>query len=197
MQRGEGAWPAIILGRMRTLLIALVLSGLLPVQEAPITNEDWVKPFPAVRIAGNLYYVGTYDLSSYLITTDQGHILINTGLASSVPAIRANVESLGFRFGDIRILLATHAHWDHVAGLAEIKRLTGARMAMHARDAALLEDGGQSDFRFGGAKPLFAPVTVDQRLEDGDVVRLGDAAVTVHHHPGHTRGATSFTLTVR
>ena len=182
---------------MRTLLVAVALFGLQAVREAPITNEDWVKPFPAVRIAGNLFYVGTYDLSSYLITTNQGHILINTGLESSVPIIRANVESLGVTFGDIKILLATHAHWDHVAALAEIKRLTGARMAMHERDAALLEDGGQSDFRFGGPKPLFAPVKVDQRLEDGDVVRLGNAAVTVHHHPGHTRGATSFTLTVR
>jgi metallo-beta-lactamase class B len=161
-------------------------------------NEDWTRSTPPVRIAGNVYYVGTYDLSSYLITTDEGHILINTGLASSAPQIRRNVEALGFRFADIRLLMATHAHWDHVAALAEIKKATGARMAMHEADAGVLESGGKTDFRWGSDPGShFAPVTVDQRLKDGDVVRLGGTAITVHHHPGHTRGASSFALTVR
>jgi metallo-beta-lactamase class B len=92
--------------------------------------------------------------------------------------------------------MATHAHWDHVAGLAELKRLTGARMAMHERDAPLLEDGGFSDFRFGG-EPTFQPVKVDRRLRDGDTVQVGGIAVTVHHHAGHTKGASSFTFTTR
>ena len=173
------------------------LVGAQALRDAPITNDDWVKPYPAVRIVGNVYYVGTYDLASYLITTDAGHILINSGLASSAAAIRASVESLGFRVEDIELLLATHAHWDHVAALAEIKRLTGARMAIHEADAALLEDGGRSDFRFGGAEPTFAPLTVDRRLTDGEVIQMGGTSITVHHHPGHTRGASSFTLTVR
>ena len=182
---------------MKLALLALVLLGSQAIRPAPISNEEWTRPFPAVRIVGNVYYVGTWDLSSYLIAGEQGHVLINTGLASSVPQIRANVESLGFKFSDIKILLTTHGHWDHAAGLAEIKRLTGARMLMHEGDAALLADGGRSDFRFGGPEPTFAPVMVDQQLKAGDVVRLGATAITIHHHPGHTKGATSFTLTVR
>jgi metallo-beta-lactamase class B len=176
---------------VRLLLALLLLPALLQ------TNDEWERPFPPVRIVGNVYYVGTYDLSSYLITGDQGHVLINTGLASSVPIIRANVEALGFRMGDIKILLATHAHWDHVAALAELRTVTGARMLMHEADAPLLEDGGRSDFRFGTPEGSFAPVKVDERLKDGAVVRLGATAITLHHHPGHTKGASSFALTVR
>src|SRR5438270_12298093 len=88
--------------------------------------SDWTDPFPPFKIAGNLYYVGSKGLANYLITTPQGHILINSDLESSVPLIRASVERLGFRFGDIRILLISHAHWDHDGGSAEIKKLTGA-----------------------------------------------------------------------
>ena len=147
---------------------------------------------------GNVYWVGTYDLSTYLITTDAGHILINTGFAETVPEIEKGVEQLGFEIDDVEILLATHAHGDHVAGLAELKRLTGARMMMSEADAVLLEDGGMSDFRFGdGRKPSFEPVKVDRRLKDQDTITLGGVTITAHHHPGHTKGATSFTLTVR
>jgi len=163
--------------------------------QRPITNQDWVRPIPPVRIVGNLYYVGTHNLASYLITTSDGHILVNTGVDSSVPMIRANIESLGFSFDDIRLLLATHGHWDHAAGMAEIKRLTGARMLMHEGDVAMLEDGGNTDFRFPeGRGQLYEPVRVDRRLQDGDKVQLGTTELTVHHHPGHTKGSTSFTF---
>src|SRR5690348_13569329 len=104
------------------LLAALALPALSQQVEG---NPDWHKPFPAFRMIGNVYWVGTYDLSSYLITTPEGNILINTGYGDSVPMILAGVEKLGFKFSDIKILTATHAHGDHVAGLAEIKRLTG------------------------------------------------------------------------
>jgi len=161
-------------------------------------NADWTRPFPPFKVIGNVYWVGTYDLSTYLITTDAGHILINTGFAETVPEIQKGVEQLGFDFDDVEILLATHAHGDHVAGLAELKRLTGAQMWMSEADAVLLEDGGVSDFRFGdGRNPSFEAVKVDRRLLDQDTIALGGVTLTAHHHPGHTKGATSFTLTVR
>jgi len=161
-------------------------------------RDAYVKPYPPLRIVGNLYYVGTYDLAVYLITTPAGHILINTGVNDSVAPIRANIESLGFKFGDIKILLGTHGHWDHVAAMAEIKRLTGARMMMHEEDTSLVESGGSMDYRFPqGRGPIFEPVKVDQRLKEGDKVRLGDTELTVIHHPGHTKGSTSFTYTAK
>jgi metallo-beta-lactamase class B len=163
-----------------------------------LTNPDWIKPFPPFRMAGNVYWVGTYDLSSYLITTPAGHILINTGLAQTVPQIKAGIEQLGFKLSDVKILTATHGHFDHVAGLAELKKMTGARVMMSEQDAELLESGAKSDFRFGddpGAR--FEPVQVDRRLKNGDKIELGGVILTAHHHPGHTKGATSFTFEVR
>jgi metallo-beta-lactamase class B len=141
--------------------------------------------------------VGTYDLASYLIVTPEGHILINTGLASSASMIRANVEALGFAMRDIKLLLATHAHWDHVAALAELQRLTGGQVLMHEGDVPLLESGGNTDYLFGGNGPMFEPVNVDRALRDQSVVALGGVEITVHNHPGHTRGASSFTFTTR
>jgi metallo-beta-lactamase class B len=161
-------------------------------------NAEWTRPFPPFKLIGNVYWVGTYDLSTYLITTDAGHLLINTGFVETVPQIEAGVEQLGFELADVKILLATHAHFDHVAGLAELKRLTGAQMMMSEADSVLLEDGGKSDFRFGDdASTRFEPVTVDRRLKDQDTIMLGGVTLTAHHHPGHTKGATSYTLTVR
>ncbi len=178
----------------RAALVCLALVGPAVAQQ----NADWMRPFPAFKLIGNVYWVGTYDLSTYLITTDAGHILINTGFAETVPEIKKGVEQLGFDFDDVEILLATHAHFDHVAGLAELKRQTGAEMWMSEADAVLLEDGGSSDFRWGDDPTTrFEPVQVDRRLEDKDTVGLGGVTLTAHHHPGHTKGATSFTLTVR
>lgn len=161
-------------------------------------NPEWTKPFPPFKILGNIYWVGTYDLSTYLITTPQGNILINSGLAETVPLIKAGVEQLGFKMSDTKILLATHGHFDHVAGMAELKKMTGAKMVMSEQDAELLESGGKADFRFGESpEARFTPVTVDRKLKDGDKISLGGTVITAHHHPGHTKGATSFTLEVR
>jgi metallo-beta-lactamase class B len=161
-----------------------------------VTNAEWERAFPPFRVVGNLYYVGTYDLSAFLITTPEGHILINSGISSSVPMIRANIEALGFRFADIRLITATHAHWDHVAGLGEIKRLTRARMLMHEADVDMVESGGNIDYRRPqGRGTIYEPVRVDQRLKHGDTFALGGVELTAHHHPGHTKGSTSFTFT--
>ena len=124
-------------------------------QEPKVTNEAWIKPFPPVRIVGNVYYVGTYDLAVYLITTPQGHILINTGVNDSVGPIRTNVEALGFKLADVELLLATHGHWDHVGAMAELKRVTAAPMYMHEGDADILEAGGGIDYRYpNGRGPI-------------------------------------------
>jgi len=177
---------------------ALSAAAQTPFTQLPINNPNYVKPFPPLRIVGNLYYVGTYDLAVYLITTPAGNILINTGVNDSTAAIRSNIEALGFKFSDIKLLLATHGHWDHVGAMAEIKRLTGARMFMHEGDADLLESGGGQDYRFPqGRGTIYEPVKVDRRLKEGDKVQLGDTELTVMHHPGHTKGATSFSYSVR
>jgi metallo-beta-lactamase class B len=142
--------------------------------------------------------VGTYDLSSFLITTPSGHILINTGMAGSVPQIKSGIEQLGFKFSDVKILTATHSHIDHVAGLAEIKRITGARLMMSEQDADVLESGGKSDFRWGDdPNGRFEAVKVDRKLKSGDKIELGGVVLTAHLHPGHTKGATSFTFGIR
>lgn len=156
---------------------------------------DWTTPAVAHRVAGNLYAVGTHDLSVYLITTDEGHILINTGVSGSTTLIRSSIESLGYDIRDVAVLLTMQAHWDHTASLAEIKRLTGAKMVATELDARILEDGGYSDPHFGGAE-MFEPIVVDERLDHGDIVNLGGTDLTVHLHPGHTEGSASYTMQV-
>lgn len=176
----------------------LILSIALSFPALAQQNPDWVKPFPPFKILGNIHWVGTWDLSTYLITTPQGHILINTGLAETVPQIKANIEKLGFKLSDVKILTATHAHSDHVAGMAELKKTTGAKMIMSEQDSELLENGGKTDFRWGDmVHTLFPPVKVDQKLKESQKISLGGTELTIHIHPGHTKGATSFTLDVR
>ncbi|WP_026770472.1 subclass B3 metallo-beta-lactamase [Asinibacterium sp. OR53] len=160
-------------------------------------NKEWSQDYQPFRIAGNLYYVGTYDLAAYLITTPQGHILINTGLDDSYPLIRAHVKTLGYRFRDIKILLATHAHFDHVGAMAAIKKQIGAQMMINARDAEVLADGGNSDYVLGGKGSTFLPVKADRLLYDHDTIRLGDMKIEMLHHPGHTKGANSFLFDVK
>jgi metallo-beta-lactamase class B len=160
------------------------------------TNPDWNRPFPAHRVVGNLYYVGTYDLACFLIATPQGNILINTGIDGSVPLIKASVESLGFKLQDTKILLTTQAHNDHVAGMAEMKRLTGARLLATDGDAPVLEDGGKSDYLWTDPSYRFAPVKVDGRIKDGLKISLGGTDLIAYSHPGHTRGSVSYGLTI-
>ncbi len=156
---------------------------------------SWTAPIAPHPIAGNLYYVGSDDLASYLIVTPKGNILINSSLEASVPLIRQSVEKLGFRFADTKILLISHAHYDHCAGSAEVKRLTGARYYVMDADAAVVESGGKSDFQYGADKAMQFPATkVDRVLHDGDTVQLGGSVLTAHVTAGHTKGTTTWTL---
>jgi metallo-beta-lactamase class B len=157
--------------------------------------EGWTTAYPAHRVIGNLYAVGMTDLAVFLITTSDGHILINTGLEDSLPAIRANVEQLGFRLDDVKVLLTTQAHFDHTAALAALKQTTGAQMWATAKDARVLADGGASDAHFGECTEFrFAPVAVDRVLADGEVIEFGGMRVTTHLHPGHTEGSSSYSF---
>lgn len=163
-----------------------------------ISNPDWERPFPPFRMIGNVYWVGGYDLSTYLITTPQGHILINTGVGDTAQKIKASVEQLGFKMSDVMFLSTTHGHLDHVAGLAELKKMTGAQVVVLERERELLESGGASDFRWGKTPGMrFDPVKVDRTLKDKETIALGGTTLTAHLHAGHTKGATSFTFDVR
>jgi len=181
-------------------LVSLLMFGCVALASPLLaqSNPEWTRPFPPFRIIGNIYWVGSYDLATYLITTPQGNILINTGVGDTAKQIKASVEQLGFKITDTKILTATHGHFDHVAGMAELKRMTGARLLVSEQDKELLESGGKADFRFGntpGAR--FEPVKVDATFKDSDTIALGGTVLTAHLNPGHTKGATSFTLNVR
>src|SRR5687767_11342077 len=178
---------------LATILI-LVLALLLVSADKPAQQDnDWTEPFPAFRIAGNLYYVGSKGLANYLVTTPQGHILINSDLEVSVPLIEASITQLGFKFSDVKILLISHAHWDHDAGSAKVKEITGAKYMVMDADVPVVESGGKADFHYGSdPSTLYAPAIVDRVLHDGDRVELGDVVLVAHRTPGHTKGCTTW-----
>ena len=179
--------------RLLPLVALLLFAGSVFAQEAP----EWTKPFPPYRIMGNIYYVGSQGLASYLITTPQGNILINSSLEKSVPLIRQSVEQLGFRFSDTKILLISHAHWDHCAGSAAVKELTGAKYMVMDADAPEIESGGKGNFQYGDSPTSrYQPTKVDRVLHDGDEVRLGGTVLVAHLTPGHTKGTTTWTMKV-
>jgi metallo-beta-lactamase class B len=148
------------------------------------------KPFPAHRIVGNAYYVGSDALAIYLLTTPEGHILINSGFEETVPMIQASVESLGFEMTDVKILLESHAHADHVAGHAKLQQLTGAKVYVMRGDHAVIAAGGQGQYLYTDSR--WAPCQVDRVLDDGDEVKLGGTTLVAHLTPGHTRGCTTW-----
>ncbi len=159
--------------------------------------ENWSAPYPPHRIIGPVYSVGSAELSVFLVATSDGHILVNTGIADSAAWIRDNVESLGFRFDDIRILLTMQAHYDHAAALADIKALTGAEVWATTGDTPILESGGVDDPHLGRCEAFrFAPVDVDRQLTDGSVIELGDVELRVLDHAGHTMGSSSYVMSV-
>jgi metallo-beta-lactamase class B len=187
---------SLIGGAMRALLLGLQLC--LTSTGAIAQDTTWTQPFPPFRIAEGLYYVGSRGLASYLITTRDGHVLINSDLEANVPMIRASVEQLGFKFTDIRILLISHAHWDHNAGSALIQRLTGAKYHVMEGDVGVVESGGRTDFQYGrDTTALYPPAHVDRVLHDGDEVKLGGVVLVARLTPGHTKGCTTWTMKVR
>jgi metallo-beta-lactamase class B len=180
----------------RTLLFALTLAHTSTLFGQP--DNAWTEPFPPHHVIGNVYYVGSKGLATYLITTPEGHILINSSLESSVPMIRASVEKLGFKFSDVKILLISHAHWDHCAGSALIKELTGAKYMVMEPDVPEIEAGGKGNFQYGNTPTsLYKPTKVDRVLHDGEEVKLGGVALTAHLTPGHTKGCTTWSMKTR
>lgn len=159
--------------------------------------KEWSKPYEPLRIAGNLYYVGTYDLASYLIVTEKGNILINTGLADSLPIIKNNIKKLGFTYSDIKILLLNQAHYDHLGAMADIKKETGAKLYVDYADADVMTSGGKSDYEMGKYGVTFKPVNPDFILKDRQWVTLGNTKLMMLHHPGHTKGSCSYLFETR
>jgi glyoxylase-like metal-dependent hydrolase (beta-lactamase superfamily II) len=183
------------------LLLMVLCLGLIAhaqkVKEPTNIDSDWIKNFEPFRIAGNLFYVGTYDLACYLITGSEGHILVNTGLASSASQIKKNIEQLGFTFKDIKILLTTQAHYDHMGAMADIKKETGAKFYVNTADKETAETGGKSDYEMGKYGVTFKPIKADKLLNDGDNIKLGNILLTMLHHPGHTKGSCSYLFTTQ
>ena len=172
---------------------------------AAVPGRAWVQklfdglkaPVPPRRLVGNIYYVGASGVSSFLITTPVGHILLDTGFEDTVPIITRGVTQLGFKVEDIKLILGSHAHIDHAGGHARMKQLTGARVVASVADARVLESGGMEDFLPWPKDTIrYAPVKVDETVADGGTVTLGGVTLTAHLTPGHTRGATTWTMDV-
>jgi metallo-beta-lactamase class B len=180
---------------LSSLSATTIAATLLPHTLLANIPADWTTPLPPFRIAGNLYYVGSGDLASYLLTTPAGLILINSNLATSPPQIRKSVEQLGFHWADVKILLISHAHYDHCAGSAQVQRETGAKYFVMDADIPVIQSGGTTDFRYAHDPDFhFPPTHVDRSLHDGEAVTLGGTTLTAHKTAGHTMGCTTWTL---
>lgn len=171
---------------MKTMLRSAVLVLAAATCASAQGNPDWHAAFPAFKIAGNLYYVGTGDLAVYLIRTPQGNILINSDFAEDVPTVRKAIEELGFKYSDTKILLISHAHGDHDEGVGLMQKETGAKVMIMDADVPEVQSTGRGR---PGAK-------VDRILHDGDKVELGGSTLVAHLTPGHTRGCTTWTMQV-
>src|ERR1700761_7745968 len=156
----------------------------------------WMAPFAPFQLIGNIYYVGTAGIAVYIIKTSDGLILMDTAVPEATPMLKANIAKLGFKESDIKIILNSHAHFDHTGGFAEIKKETGAQLVAGERDKPLLE-GGYYPGDEKDADLAFPPVKVDRAVEEGDKVTLGDTTLTAHAMPGHSPGCTSWEMTVK
>jgi metallo-beta-lactamase class B len=188
-----------IIMTQRKLIYLVLLFFTMGYINLALANPDPGKSLPPFRIAGNLYFVGNTYAANYLIVTSQGNILINSDFQADVPMIKANIEKLGFKFSDTKILLISHAHADHSGGSALIKKETGAKYMVMDADVPVIESGGKTDFQYGNSNDLdnfYQPTKVDRVLHDGDQVKLGDTVLVAHLTAGHTKGCTTWTMKV-
>jgi metallo-beta-lactamase class B len=170
-------------------------SGLARQGQYTKATPEWNQPVRPFRIIGNIYYVGASEVSSFLITTRSGQILLDSGFAETIPLIVDGIKQLGFKIEDVKILINSHAHYDHAAGLAQLKRLTGARLMLSEPDAATVANGGKGDFQWGDML-TYEPATADRILQDKDRVELGGVTMIARLTPGHTKGCTTWLMKV-
>lgn len=183
--------------RWRCWVMALLLLVSCASQRGvPGNMQSWNRPFPPHHVVDGIYYVGTNAIAQFLIVTDAGNILLDTGFEASVPELRRNIEALGFRYGDIKLILTSHAHIDHVQAHALVRQQTGAQVVASAADAVFIESGGKGEPAFDGELE-WTPSRVDRRVADGEQVTLGSTTLTAHITPGHTPGATTWTMQAR
>jgi metallo-beta-lactamase class B len=177
-----------------SLWAILLVSPFLLFAQKTETERSWNQPVEPFKIIENIYYVGANEITSFLITTPQGHILIDGGFVETAPQILVNIKKLGIRHEDVKILLNSQSHHDHAGGFAELKRVTGAKLAIMEQDKAQIESGGRNDFAWGDAG-LYPVVKVDRILRDGDTIALGGTTLRAVRTPGHTKGCTTWTMT--
>ncbi len=185
------------------LLVALATAGVARAHEPSALDAklectfcaEWNVPQKPFKVVGNTYYVGTSELSAMLVTSPQGHILLDGALPQSAPLIAASIEALGFRLKDVKLILNSHAHFDHAGGIAALQQLTGAQVVASVHGAQVLRDGevGKDDPQYDTVTPMRWPKVAKVRgVVDGEVVRLGPLALTAHLTPGHTPGSTTW-----
>lgn len=180
---------------MAIVLFSAVVSS---AQVDDAERRAWNRPVKPFRVVGNIYYVGVEGVASYLITTPQGHILMDSGFLETVPRIQESLKQLGFRLEDVKVLINSHGHFDHAGGFAQLKKLTGAKLMISEADAKLIADGGRSDFQWRDKTSFhFEPAVVDRLLRDKDKVELGGVTMVARLTPGHTKGCTTWTMKVR
>jgi metallo-beta-lactamase class B len=169
-----------------------MIAALLMLSAVATHPRGWAEPREPFHVVGNVYSVGSAELTSFLIATPKGHVLIDGGLSELAPQIARNIDKLGFKLEDVKVLLVSHAHFDHAGGLAELKRRTGAQVVASRADAEAMARGGKGDPQFGDSIP-FAPVYADRIVQEGGVVRVGPTELVAHVTSGHTQGCTTWT----
>jgi metallo-beta-lactamase class B len=194
VKRAGSPWQ-LWLARLSAAALVLILAGV-ALGQSDADSRERNQPVAPFRIIGNIYYVGASDVTSFLIVTRAGDILLDGGYLETAPQIEANIRTLGFKLADVKFLLNSHAHFDHCGGLAELKQRTGAKLVAMDGDAQVLASGGKTDFAFGGKGLQFPVVKPDRIIHDGDTVRLGGVVMTARLTAGHTRGDTTWTMTV-